>query len=218
MSQNPLVRLLRWLFFAVIVRAVILVALGLAVRHRERLPKDGPAVLAGNHNSNLDALAIMSLMPLRLLPKLRPVAAMDYFLTGGFRSWFATNIIGIIPVKRGSGKEGGNPLQLAEEVLDRGEILVIFREGTRGEPETFKEFKKGIGHMAHAKPKVPVIPVFMHGLGKALPRGSLVLVPFNVVVSVGEPLYGTDTYSEFVSRLQKAMTDLAAAEKLPAWE
>jgi 1-acyl-sn-glycerol-3-phosphate acyltransferase len=58
----------------------------------------------------------------------------------------------------------------------------------------------------------------MHGLGKALPRGSLVLVPFNVVVSVGEPLYGTDTYSEFVSRLQKAMTDLAAAEKLPAWE
>jgi 1-acyl-sn-glycerol-3-phosphate acyltransferase len=218
MSKNPFVKLLRWLFYAVVVRAVILVALGLAVRHRERLPKDGPAVLAGNHNSNLDALAIMSLMPLRLLPKLRPVAAMDYFLTGGFRSWFATNIVGIIPVKRGSGKAGGNPLQLAEEALDRGEILVIFPEGTRGEPETFKEFKKGIGHMAHAKPKVPVIPVFMHGLGKALPRGSLVLVPFNVVVSVGEPIYGTDTYSEFVSRLQKAMTDLAAAERLPAWE
>lgn len=218
MSKNPFVRFLRFLFFAVIVRAVILVALGLTVRHRERLPKDGPAVLAGNHNSNLDALAIMSLMPLRLLPKLRPVAAMDYFLTGGLRSWFANNIIGIIPVKRGSGKEGGNPLKLAEQALDRGEILVIFPEGTRGEPETFKEFKKGIGHLAHARPDVPVVPIFMHGLGKALPRGSLVLVPFNVIVSVGAPLYGTDTYSEFVSRLQRSMTDLAAAEKLPAWE
>jgi 1-acyl-sn-glycerol-3-phosphate acyltransferase len=218
MSKNPLVRLLRWLFFAVIVRAVILVALGLAVRHRERLPREGPAVLAGNHNSNLDALAIISLMPLRLLPKLRPVAAMDYFLTGGFRSWFANNIIGIIPVKRGSGKEGGNPLALADEALDRGEILVIFPEGTRGEPETLQEFKKGIGHVAHAKPNVPVIPVFMHGLGKALPRGSMLLVPFNVIVSVGEPLYGTDSYAEFVSKLQKAMSDLAAAEKLPVWE
>jgi 1-acyl-sn-glycerol-3-phosphate acyltransferase len=218
MSRSPIVRFLRFLFFAVIVRAVILIALGLTVRHRERLPKDGPAVLAGNHNSNLDALAIMSLLPLRLLPKLRPVAAMDYFLTGGIRSWFATNIIGIIPVKRGSGKEGGNPLLLAEEALDRGEILVIFPEGSRGEPETLQAFKKGIGHLAHARPQVPVVPIFMHGLGKALPRGSMLLVPFNVRVVVGEKLYGTDSYSAFVSKLERAMTELTAEEKLPVWE
>jgi 1-acyl-sn-glycerol-3-phosphate acyltransferase len=163
-------------------------------------------VLAGNHNSNLDALAIMSLMPLRLLPKLRPVAAMDYFYTSRLRAWFANNIVGIIPVKRGSGKDGGNPLQLAEEAL------------ARGEPETLQAFKKGIGHLAHAHPNVPVVPVFMHGLGKALPRGSMLLVPFNVTVSVGAPVYGTDTYAEFVSKLERAMNALAAEEKLPAWE
>jgi len=128
------------------------------VRHRERLPKDGPAILAGNHNSNLDALAMMSLMPLRLLPKLRPVAAMDYFYSSRLRGWFADQIVGIIPVKRGSGKEGGNPLLLAEQALDRGEILVIFPEGTRGEPETLQAFKKGIGHLAKARSKVPVVP------------------------------------------------------------
>jgi len=137
----------------VVVRAVILVALGLTVRHRERLPKDGPAILAGNHNSNLDALAMMSLMPLRLLPKLRPVAAMDYFYSSRLRGWFADQIVGIIPVKRGSGKEGGNPLLLAEQALDRGEILVIFPEGTRGEPETLQAFKKGMGHLAKARSK-----------------------------------------------------------------
>ena len=218
MSTNPIIRLLRYLFFAVVVRAVILVALGLTVRHRERLPKDGPAILAGNHNSNLDALAIMSLLPLRLLPKLRPVAAMDYFYTSGLRAWFVDNIIGIIPVKRGSGKEGGNPLALAEAALDRGEILIIFPEGSRGEPEALQAFKKGIGHLARARPKVPVVPVFMHGLGKALPKGSPLFVPFNVVVSVGEPLHGKESYAAFVSELEAAMAALAAQEKLPLWE
>jgi 1-acyl-sn-glycerol-3-phosphate acyltransferase len=218
MSRDPFTRLLRFLFFAVVVRAVILVALGLTVRHRERLPGDGPAVLAGNHNSNLDALALMSLMPLRLLPKLRPVAAMDYFYTSGFRAWFANNIIGIIPVKRGSGKEGGNPLQLAEEALDRGEILVLFPEGTRGEPEKLQVFKKGIGHLARARPKVPVVPVFMYGLGKALPKDSALLVPFNVSVTIGEALYGKASHDAFVASLEQAMTALAAGEKVSAWE
>jgi 1-acyl-sn-glycerol-3-phosphate acyltransferase len=58
----------------------------------------------------------------------------------------------------------------------------------------------------------------MHGLGKALPRGSMLLVPFNVIVSVGEPLYGTDTYAEFVSKLERTIGALAAEEKLPVWE
>jgi 1-acyl-sn-glycerol-3-phosphate acyltransferase len=217
-STNPIVRLLRFLFFAVVVRAVVLVGLGLTVRYRERLPKDGPAVIAANHNSNLDALVLMSLMPLELLPKLRPVAAMDYFYTSGLRAWFANNIVGIIPVKRGSGKEGGNPLALAEEALNRGEILIIFPEGSRGEPEALQAFKKGIGHLARAQPEVPVVPVFMHGLGKALPKGSTLLVPFNVVVSVGEPLYGKDSYAAFVAELEAATAALASLEKRPAFE
>ena len=116
-------------------------------------------------------------------------------------------------MKRGSGKEGGNPLLLAEQALDRGEILVLFPEGSRGEPEALQAFKKGIGHLAKARPQVPVIPVFMHGLGKALPKGSALLVPFNVTVSVGEPLYGRESYDEFVAELEAAMTALAAQEK-----
>ena len=149
---------------------------------------------------------------------LRPVAAADYFLKPCGLGWFATNIIGIIPVARGRAKEGGNPLAECEAALDRDDILILFPEGSRGVPEALGLFKKGIGHLAKARANVPVIPVFMHGLGKALPKGSALLVPFNCAVSVGEPVYGQDSYEALVRELEAAMTALAAQKRVPAWD
>jgi 1-acyl-sn-glycerol-3-phosphate acyltransferase len=192
--------------------------LGTNVRGREHLPAKGPAIIVANHNSHLDTLTIMTMFPLRDLPKLRPVAAMDYFMRTNLMAWFATNIIGIIPIVRGGHDAHANPLAPCEEALDRGEILIIFPEGSRGEPEHLSQFKKGVAHLAKARPDVPVHPLFMHGLGKALPKDSILIVPFNCDVVAGEPFRWTGAIDSFMDTLQTRMAALAAQIHMSAWE
>lgn len=203
-----MISLLRFIFFAVFVRFLVLVLLGLNVRHRERLPSKGPAILVANHNSHLDTLVLVSLLPLRLLPRIHPAAALDYFLRNQVLAWFALNIIGIIPVARRPQKQTGHPLDGCGQALARGDILIFFPEGTRGEPERRGQFKSGIAHIAEKHPEVPVIPVFMHGLGKALPKGEAILVPFFCDVFVGEALPCADNRTEFMAYLEAAMENL----------
>lgn len=211
-------RLLRLFFFAVIVRGVVTIVLGLNVRHRQRLPKTGPAVLAANHNSHLDTMVLMTLMPLSLLDRVRPVAAADYFMRNRLISWFATEIIGILPIRRQRASPTEDPLAPLVEALDRGEILIFFPEGSRGEPEKLTEFKSGIARLSERRPEVPVVPVFMHGLGKALPKGEAILVPFFVDVFVGEPVQWRGDRDVYMTEFRDTMTALAAEGHFSAWE
>lgn len=215
-------RLLRFAFFAFLVRPLVWVLLGVNLRHRERLPVSGPAILAANHNSHLDTLVLMSLLPLRLLPQIRPAAAADYFLRKRLLAWFALDIVGIIPVARkpeGSalGGKACHPLQGCHEALARGDILIFFPEGSRGEPEQRAQFKSGLAHLAEAHPGVPVIPVFMHGLGKALPKGEALLVPFFCDVFVGEALRWDGGRAGFMESLGRAMEALAGEGNFAPW-
>ena len=209
-------RLPRAAFFLLIVRPVLTLVLGAHVRHGSLLPHSGPAIIIANHNSHLDTLTIMTMFPLRALPGLRPVAAADYFLRGRLRSWFALNIIGIIPITRGG--HAHTALRGCEEALDRGDILILFPEGSRGEPEKLSAFKKGVAHLARARPAVPVHPLFMHGLGKALPKDSFLLVPFNCDIVAGEPFFWQGDMDGFMAILQARMAGLAAQIHMAPWQ
>jgi len=200
---------LRLAFFVLIARPLALIVLGLNVRHRQRLPQAGPAIIAANHNSHLDTLVLLSLFPLRLLPKLRPGAAADYFTVNPLLAWFSLNVIGILPIKR-EAKGGADPLKPCEMALERGEILVLFPEGSRGEPEVMGRFKRGIAVLAARRPDVPVTPIFLHGLGKALPKDDPILVPFFCDVFVGEALRGSPEQTEFMTELTTRMHALAS--------
>jgi 1-acyl-sn-glycerol-3-phosphate acyltransferase len=212
-------RCLRLLFFLLVVRPLVLVIIGLNVRHRERLPRRGPAILVANHNSHLDALALMALLPLRLLPRVRPVAAADYFLRNSFFAWFSMRILGVIPVQRGKhpGAAGQN-LGGVQDALAQGDVVILFPEGSRGEPEHRNRFRSGVALVARDAPGVPVIPVLLHGFGKSLPRGEALLVPFFCDVFVGEALSRSEGSRAFVRRIESQLSVLEAEGDFPDWE
>lgn len=210
-------KLLRALYYGVFIRFIVWIVLGLNVRHGDRLPKDGPAIVVANHNSHLDTMVLITLLPFRLLPRVRPVAALDYFMKNRWLAWFALNIVGILPIARK--REGdGDPLAACGEALERGEILIFFPEGTRGEPEKLAAFKKGISYLAEGHPEVPVYPIFLHGLGKALPKGEAVLVPFFCDVFVGEPLTWSGSREGYMAELDARMHDLSREGHFSPWE
>jgi 1-acyl-sn-glycerol-3-phosphate acyltransferase len=206
--------LLRILFVMLLARPVVRLWLGLTVRHQERLPSAGPAIVIANHNSHLDILALYSLFPLALIPRVRPAAAADYFLKNRWMAWFATNVVGIIPVVRGGVGSGRDPLAGCRQALAAGEILVLFPEGTRGEPEALSEIKSGIWYLLRDFPDIPVVPVYLHGLGRAMGRGQWLPVPF-VDVAVGALLCWQEDKDAFRTHIRDTFLQLKQ-KTLPA--
>jgi 1-acyl-sn-glycerol-3-phosphate acyltransferase len=211
-------RLLRLLFFIIFVRIVVLIIIGLRIVNKERLPKSGPAIIVANHNSHLDTMVLMTIFPIKLLDKLRPVAAEDYFLKNPFIAWFSLNILNILSLKRQNLSVRENPLLNCSEALSKSDILIIYPEGSRGEPECLSTFKSGIAHLAKSHPNVPIYPIFMHGLGKVLPKGEALLVPFYCDISVGEKIYWTGSKKSFMDLLNQRIQDLASEVNFSSWE
>lgn len=212
---------LRPLFFALLVRPLVLLGFGLRVRDRARLPREGPALIVANHNSHLDVLVLTTLFPLRLLRWLRPVAAADFFGRTRLLAWFTRRVIGAILIDRSGAKRAADgsydPLAAVAAALEAGDIVILFPEGTRGEPEQLGSFKRGVAHLAGRLPDVPVTPIFLHGLGKALPKNDWLPVPFVLDVLVGEPLRWNGDRDAFMAKLERAMNDLAEAGHFPPW-
>ncbi len=197
------------LFFFLFVKPLVLIVIGLNIRNHELLPTNGPALIVANHNSHLDTLVLMSLFPLGQLHKVRPVAASDHFMKANAVGWIARNLIDIIPLDRVGRKTIDERFESIYNALENDDIVIIFPEGSRGEAEQISKFKKGIALLSEKFPHVPVTPIFLQGLGKCLPRGEGMFVPFICDVMVGKAMRWKDETKNFVGVLEQKVHDLA---------
>ena len=174
-------RLIKYLFFCFIVKPYIYLVLGVNVSGAENLPKvdEGPSIIIANHNSHVDTLLLLSLFSATQLLKIHPVAAADYFFDTKWKSIFFRLFIGLIPIQRKIGRVTKEEL-FAEvnAALKAGETVIIYPEGTRGHDNTLQHFKSGVVYLAEMNPTVPIVPCYINGPDRILPKGSWVWVPF----------------------------------------
>lgn len=133
-------------------------------------------------------------------------------------AWFSKAIIGAITISRNGHKTNQDPLAPCYEALDKNQILIFFPEGARGHPEQLATFKKGIAYFGERYTQVPIIPIFIHGLGKALPKGELILVPFFCDIFVGNPIEWRDDKTIFMEALNDEFKILAAEGGFKSWQ
>jgi 1-acyl-sn-glycerol-3-phosphate acyltransferase len=202
-------------FFFLVGRPFLAFFIGLRIRGREHLAGAFPFLLVANHTSHLDTLSLLSLFPLKELWRVRPVAAADYFETTRVVSTLTRTLFNTLPIPRKNFTPETHPLKTMGDALDRGEGLILFPEGTRGmQQKGIAPFRKGAAHLIASRPGLRVVPVHLGNMGRSLPKGEWIPVPFFCSVSVGEPLELTGSPEEITARLEEAVRALAESSRV----
>jgi glycerol-3-phosphate dehydrogenase (NAD(P)+) len=170
---NPV---LYWILRAVLV-PFFLIYFRLNRIGREHLPRSGPLLLASNHRSFLDPFVIGAMQR-------RPVyyLAKRELFEKRWQAW-VLNSLGAFPVDRGTGDRGA--MDTARAILERGDCVVIFPEGTRIRTGPLSDPRRGIGRLA-LETGAPVVPVAVIG-SDAVRRGWRIR-PRKVRLRAGRPL------------------------------
>lgn len=179
---------------------------GIEIIGRERFPATGAFIVAPVHRSYIDTLLIMTITRRRLR------------FMGGESLWHYRALARMLSALGGIRLERGTPLRatlrVAERVLERGEPLAIFPEGSRGEGPNVEKLFDGPAYLA-SRQGVPIIPVGI-GAARAMRHGGRIVWPTKVVVVIGEPIWPRPGNSDQVDldggarqELRRVVSDLS---------
>ncbi len=175
-----------WFLKRVVVGPILFAVFRPWVKGIENIPESGGAVLAGNHLSFSDSI----FLPLVVRRRVTFLAKADYFTGRGIKGRLTAMFfkgVGQLPINRAGGSASAGALAGGLKVLERGELLGIYPEGTRSPDGRLYRGRTGVARLA-LEAHVPVIPVAMVGTDRVQPIGRIVPSVGRVGVVIGRPL------------------------------
>ena len=151
------------------------------------VPNLGPVIIASNHLSFSDSV----FMPLVVPRKVTFMAKSEYFTSPGFKGFIKKitfQALGQVPVDRSGGRRSEAALRTGLKLLEEGNCIGIYPEGTRSPDGRLYKGRTGIARMA-IDSGAPVVPVAMFNTAEIQPTGQVVPKVRRVEMVFGEPMY-----------------------------
>ena len=188
-----------------VIRPLLWVLLRPRVTGRENVPLTGPVILASNHLSFIDSIVI----PLSVSRRVVFLAKAEYWEGRSLASlprrlFFRT--FDAVPVQREQQRDAQASLDLARQVLARGDAFGIYPEGTRSRDGRLYRGRTGVGWLSMAA-GAPVVPVGLVGTDRVQPIGATVPRVHRVRISFGPPVRPEDYADLPPGRARREITD-----------
>jgi 1-acyl-sn-glycerol-3-phosphate acyltransferase len=172
----------------------------------DEIPSNGPVILAANHISNGDAVILGAWLTKRLGRRIHWLGKREMF-DWPIVGWMARNG-GVHPVDRDGADV--DAFRTAERVLNEGQVLMIFPEGTRSPTGELQKPKDGLAMLA-LRTGAPIVPIGIADTDRVWPKGRLLPRPGgHATMRVGRPFRLSDELASGLDRksAKTAATDL----------
>jgi 1-acyl-sn-glycerol-3-phosphate acyltransferase len=130
----------------------------------------GPIVFVANHASHMDTPAILRALPRRWRRRTVVAAAADYFYKRKIVAVAVSLLFNTVPIERRSGRAASRAMTHIDRLLDRGNSLLLFPEGTRNRNGAVGRLRFGAAKIAREHGAL-IVPIYIDGTRAALPPG-----------------------------------------------